>query len=73
MLASVPIGKVDSLRQQATAAGVAVTEIGTIVPGKGEARLLGSGGKPLVLCATFVQPFLSGWADCRQANPPLPL
>ena len=48
ILASVPLGKVDSLRQQATAAGVAITDIGTIVPGQGEVRLLGSGGKPLV-------------------------
>ena len=49
ILASVPRGKVNSLRQQATAAGVAITDIGMIVPGQGEVCLLGSGGKPLVL------------------------
>ena len=40
VLACVPAGKVEALRQQASAAGVAVTEIGTVVPGQGDARFL---------------------------------
>jgi thiamine-monophosphate kinase len=48
IVATVPAGRLERLRQQASAAGVAVTEIGKVVSGKGRARLIGSDGKPLV-------------------------
>jgi thiamine-monophosphate kinase len=48
VVACVPAGKVETLRQQASAAGVAVTEIGTVTAGQGEARFLESNGRPLV-------------------------
>jgi thiamine-monophosphate kinase len=48
IVATVPAGRLERLRQQAAAAGVAVTEIGGVVSGKGRARLIGSDGKPLV-------------------------
>jgi thiamine-monophosphate kinase len=48
IVACVPAGKVETLRQQASAAGVAVTEIGTVTAGQGEARFLDSNGRPLV-------------------------
>jgi thiamine-monophosphate kinase len=46
--ATVPAARLETLRQHASAAGVAVTEIGRVVSGKGTARLIGSDGKPLV-------------------------
>jgi thiamine-monophosphate kinase len=49
VLACVPTGKVEALRRQASAAGVAITEIGKVVAGQGEARFLGADGKPLAL------------------------
>ena len=49
VLACVPPGKVEALRRQASAAGVAVTEIGTVAAGQGEARFLDRNGKPLAL------------------------
>jgi len=49
VLATVPAGKVAALRQQASAAGVAVTEIGKVVAGQGEAHFLGADGQPLML------------------------
>jgi thiamine-monophosphate kinase len=48
VLATVSPGKVAALRQQASAAGVAVTEIGKVVAGQG-AHFLGADGKPLTL------------------------
>jgi len=48
VVACVPAGKVETLRQQASAAGVAVTEIGAVTAGQGEARFLESNGRPLV-------------------------
>jgi thiamine-monophosphate kinase len=48
VVACVPAGKVETFRQQASAAGVAVTEIGTVTAGQGEARFLDSNGRPLV-------------------------
>jgi thiamine-monophosphate kinase len=49
VVAAVPPGSVEALRQQASAAGVAVTEIGTVVPGEGRARFVGDEGRPLEL------------------------
>jgi thiamine-monophosphate kinase len=46
--ATVPVGSLEPLRQQASAAGVAITEIGKVVAGQGKARLIGSDGEPLV-------------------------
>jgi thiamine-monophosphate kinase len=57
VLACVPAKKVEALRQEASAAGVAVSEIGTVVAGQGEARLLGLDGKPLVLAQTSYSHF----------------
>src|SRR6516165_3507406 len=48
VVACVPAGKVEALRQQASAAGVAVTEIGAVTAGQGDARFLGPDGQPLV-------------------------
>jgi thiamine-monophosphate kinase len=47
ILACVPADKVEALRQQASAAGVAVTEIGSVVTGQGEARFRDADGKSL--------------------------
>jgi thiamine-monophosphate kinase len=47
VVACVPAGKVEPLRQQASAAGVAVTEIGVVTAGQGEARFLDLDGQPL--------------------------
>ena len=55
VVACVPAGKVETLRQQASAAGVAVTEIGAVTAGQGTARFLGPDGRPLV----FRQPSFS--------------
>jgi thiamine-monophosphate kinase len=55
VVACVPAGKVEALRQQASAAGVAVTEIGAVTAGQGTARFLGPDGRPLV----FRQPSFS--------------
>jgi thiamine-monophosphate kinase len=55
VVACVPAGKVETFRQQASAAGVAVTEIGAVTAGQGEARFLDSNGRPLV----FRQPSFS--------------
>jgi thiamine-monophosphate kinase len=49
VLATVPAGKVEAFRLQASAAGVAVTEIGKVMAGQGEARFLRADGKPLAL------------------------
>jgi len=49
VLATVPPGKVEALRRQASAAGVVITEIGKVVAGKGEAHLFAADGKPLAL------------------------
>jgi thiamine-monophosphate kinase len=57
VLACVPAQKVEALRRQASAAGVAVTEIGTVMAGEGEARFLGADGKPLVLAQTSYSHF----------------
>jgi thiamine-monophosphate kinase len=48
VLACVPAQKVEALRREASAAGVALTEIGTVGAGEG-ARLLDAHGKPLAL------------------------
>lgn len=55
VVACVPAGKVETLRQQALAAGVAVTEIGAVTAGQGKARFLDRDGQPLV----FRQPSFS--------------
>jgi thiamine-monophosphate kinase len=48
IVAAVPVERLETLRQQAAAADVAVTEIGRVMSGEGKARLIGSDGKPLV-------------------------
>ena len=48
VVACVPAGKVETLRRQASAAGVAVTEIGAVTAGQGTARFLDRDGQPLV-------------------------
>jgi thiamine-monophosphate kinase len=55
VVACVPAGKVEALRQQASAAGVAVTEIGAVTAGQGQARFLDPDGQPL----TFAHPSFS--------------
>jgi thiamine-monophosphate kinase len=55
VVACVPAGKVELLRQQASAAGIAVTEIGVVTTGQGNARFLDPDGQPLV----FRQPSFS--------------
>jgi thiamine-monophosphate kinase len=55
VVACVPAGKVETLRQQASAAGVAVAEIGAVTAGQGKARFLDPDGRPLV----FRQPSFS--------------
>jgi thiamine-monophosphate kinase len=49
VLATVPAGKVEAFRLQASAVGIAVTEIGKVVAGQGEACFLAADGTPLVL------------------------
>ena len=54
VLACVPADKIETLRQQASAAGVPISEIGVVAAGEGRARFLGSGGEPLVFaCMSF--------------------
>jgi thiamine-monophosphate kinase len=48
VVACVPAGNVEALRQQASAVGVVVTEIGSIAAGEGEPRFLGADGAQLV-------------------------
>jgi thiamine-monophosphate kinase len=55
VVACVPAGKVETLRRQASAAGVAVTEIGAVTAGQGTARFLDPDGQPLA----FRQPSFS--------------
>jgi thiamine-monophosphate kinase len=57
VLACVPAGKVDALGREASAVGVAFTEIGTVIAGEGEARFLGPDGKPLALAQTSYSHF----------------
>jgi thiamine-monophosphate kinase len=57
VLACVPAQKVEALRQKASAAGVAFTEIGTVIAGQGEARFLGADGRPLALAQTSYSHF----------------
>jgi thiamine-monophosphate kinase len=49
VLACVPPDKLEALRRQATAAGVAITDIGTVAPGQGQARFFNARGQPLAL------------------------
>ena len=44
-----PADKMEALRRQAAAAGVAVTDIGTVAAGQGQARFVDARGKLLVL------------------------
>src|SRR6266550_9472269 len=48
VLACVPADKIQALRQQASAAGVPISEIGVVAAGEGGARFLGMDGEPLV-------------------------
>jgi len=49
VLACVPADAVEALRRQASAAGIALTEIGTVAAGQGQARFVDARGKPLAL------------------------
>jgi thiamine-monophosphate kinase len=49
VLACVPAEGVEPLRREASANGVAVTEIGTVTAGQGQARFLGADSEPLAL------------------------
>jgi thiamine-monophosphate kinase len=49
VLACVPPDKLEALRRQATAAGVAITDIGTVAAGHGQARFVDARGQPLAL------------------------
>jgi thiamine-monophosphate kinase len=49
VLACVPADRIEALRRQASAVGVAVTDIGTVTAGQGQARFVDVRGKPLVL------------------------
>jgi thiamine-monophosphate kinase len=49
VLACVPAGEVAALRRAASAVGIALTEIGTVAAGEGQARFLDAQGKPLEL------------------------
>src|SRR5258708_26598925 len=55
VVACVPAGNVEALRQQASAVGVVVTEIGSIAAGEGQPRFLAADG-----CTTrfWSQPFV---------------
>jgi thiamine-monophosphate kinase len=55
VLASVPRGKVEALRDQALAKGVVVTDIGVVLAADGEARVLDQDGRPLA----FARPSFS--------------
>jgi thiamine-monophosphate kinase len=55
ILATVPAERVEALRNEAAAKGVAVTEIGTVLAGDGAPRLLDQGGNPLA----FARPSFS--------------
>jgi thiamine-monophosphate kinase len=57
VLACVPAGKVEALRREASAVGVAFTEIGTVIAGEGEARFFGPDGKLLALAQTSYSHF----------------
>jgi thiamine-monophosphate kinase len=57
VLACVPAGKVEALSQQASAAGVLVSEIGTVTRGEGEARFLGTDGEQLAFAQTSFSHF----------------
>jgi hypothetical protein len=48
-LACVPPDMLEALRRQATAAGVAITDIGEVAAGQGQARFVDAGGQPLLL------------------------
>ena len=49
VLACVPPDNLEALRRQATAVGVAITDIGAIAVGQGQARFVDARGKILVL------------------------
>ena len=49
VLATAAPHQVEPLRKAAAAAGVALTEIGEVTAGEGEARFIGADGKPLSL------------------------
>jgi thiamine-monophosphate kinase len=57
VVACVPADKVEALRQQASAVGVVVSEIGAVVAGEGEPRFMGADGKPLVFAQTSFSHF----------------
>jgi thiamine-monophosphate kinase len=57
VLACVPADKIEALRQQASAAGVPISEIGVVAAGEGGARFLGMDGEPLVFARTSFSHF----------------
>ena len=48
---------VEALRQQASAAGVPISEIGVVAAGEGGARFVGIDGEPLVFARTSFSHF----------------
>ena len=61
IVAAVPARKVETLRRAAAAVGVPVRKIGKLVAGQGERALSRPRRQAAGLCASLVQPFLSGW------------
>ena len=57
VLACVPTDKIEALRQQVSAAGVPISEIGVVAAGEGGARFLGMDGEPLVFARTSFSHF----------------
>jgi thiamine-monophosphate kinase len=57
VLACVPASKVEALRQQASAVGVLISEIGAVTEGEGQVRFLGANGEPLVFAQTSFSHF----------------
>jgi thiamine-monophosphate kinase len=57
ILASVPPGKVEALRDRALARDVVVTDIGVVLAGDGEARVLDQAGRPLAFARSSFSHF----------------
>jgi thiamine-monophosphate kinase len=57
ILASVPPGKVEALRDQALARGVVFTDIGVVLAGDREARVLDQAGRPLAFARSSFSHF----------------
>jgi len=57
ILATLPRDRVAAFRREASAVGVAVSEIGTVLAGEGGVRIIGANGKPLALTQTSFSHF----------------